>query len=115
MTKKRYFNIIPSGIQDIKTGKIIRGSKIGDLLNEQEEEINTLKSLIIDDENKLRELKEENGNLKFAYDLLTSHIDANYDEYMTQMRLHARIKELENELELYRHYIEFVPSSGDTE
>ena len=24
-----------------------------------------------------------------------------------------RIRELENELELYRHYVEFVPSSGD--
>ena len=24
-----------------------------------------------------------------------------------------RIQELENELELYRHYVEFVPSSGD--
>lgn len=89
--------------------------EVVNLLNKQEEEINTLKSLIMDDEDKLRKLKKENGNLKFAYDLLTSHIDANYDEYMTQMRLHARIKELENELELYRHYIEFVPSSGDTE
>ena len=44
MTKKRYFNIIPSGIQDIKTGKIIRGSKIGDLLNEQEERIRELET-----------------------------------------------------------------------
>lgn len=26
-----------------------------------------------------------------------------------------RIQELENELELYRHYVEFVPSSGDVE
>ena len=24
-------------------------------------------------------------------------------------------EELENELELYRHYVEFVPSSGDVE
>lgn len=29
--------------------------------------------------------------------------------------LKERIKELENELELYKHYVEFVPSSGDVE
>lgn len=50
MTEKRYLNIIPDGIQDIETGKIIRGSKIGDLLNEQEERI--------------RELEKENERLK---------------------------------------------------
>ena len=43
MTEKRYFNIIPNGIQDIETGKIIHGSKIGDLMNEQEEKIQQLK------------------------------------------------------------------------
>lgn len=26
-----------------------------------------------------------------------------------------RIRELESELELYKHYVEFVPSSGDVE
>ena len=39
---KRYLNIIPSGIQDTETGKIIHGSKIGDLLNEQDEQIKEL-------------------------------------------------------------------------
>lgn len=40
MTKRRYFNIIGTGdIKDELTGKIIRGSKIGDLLNEQQEQI----------------------------------------------------------------------------
>lgn len=44
MTKnKRYLNIIPNGIQDTETGKIIHGSKIGDLLNKQEETIQRLK------------------------------------------------------------------------
>ena len=42
MTEKRYLNIIPSGIQDTETGKIIHGSKIGDLLNEQEKTIKHL-------------------------------------------------------------------------
>ena len=44
---KRYLNIIPNGIQDTETGKIIHGSKIGDLLNEQEETIQTQKDYII--------------------------------------------------------------------
>ena len=51
MTEKRYLNIIPSGIQDTETGKIIHGSKIGDLLNEQEERIKELES-----ENKMLKL-----------------------------------------------------------
>ena len=45
MSEKRYLNIIPSGIQDTKTGKNIHGSKIGDLLNEQEETIQRLKTI----------------------------------------------------------------------
>lgn len=50
MTEKRYLNIIPSGIQDTETGKIIQGSKIGDLLNKQDERI--------------KELEQENKRLK---------------------------------------------------
>ena len=51
MTEKRYLNVIPSGIQDTETGKIIHGSKIGDLLNEQDERIKELES-----ENKMLKL-----------------------------------------------------------
>ena len=48
MTEKRYLNIIPSGIQDTETGKIIHGSKIGDLLNEQDERIKELETELVD-------------------------------------------------------------------
>lgn len=54
MTEKRYLNIIPSGIQDTETGKIIHGSKIGDLLNEQDERI--------------KELETDNFNFSFTED-----------------------------------------------
>ena len=56
MTEKRYLNIIPSGIQDTETGKIIHGSKIGDLLNEQDERIKELQQLIEDMDNYIEKL-----------------------------------------------------------
>ena len=94
---------------------MLKTNEVVDILKEQEELINTLKSLIMDDEARIEELKKENKKYKFKYNQLALYIDANFDEYMTQKKLNERIRELENELELYRHYVEFVPSSGDVE
>lgn len=44
MTEKRYLNVLTTGdIKDTHTGKLIRGSRIGDLLNELAEENKKLK------------------------------------------------------------------------
>ncbi len=86
--------------------KPMTSKEVSNILNNQEEEINTLKSLIIDDEDKIEELKKENEKYKFAYNQLTSYIDANFDEYITQKKLNERIRELEKENEqLKRRYL----------
>ena len=77
--------------------KPLTNKEVWNILNNQEEEINTLQSLIIDDEDKLEELKKENERYKFAYNELTSYINANFDEYMTQKKLNERIRELEKQ------------------
>lgn len=61
--------------------------------------------------------------MKFNYSEIGEYVDENHtdrplrnDEVVNKLNEQdKRIKELENELELYRHYVEFVPSSGDVE
>lgn len=44
MTEKRYLNVLTTGdIKDTVTGELIRGSRIGDLLNELHEEVMDLR------------------------------------------------------------------------
>lgn len=65
MTERRYFNIIGTGdIKDELTGKIIRGSKIGDLLNELYYENHRIKRRNNRYVKQNRELIEENEQLK---------------------------------------------------
>lgn len=54
----------------------------------------------------------DNGEPTF-YDLNKKDILQMYQVEDLLNEQEERIKELENELELYRHYVEFVPSSGD--
>lgn len=46
MTLKRYYNIIPNGIEDTVDNRIIRGSAIGDELNRLSEENEQLKQQV---------------------------------------------------------------------
>lgn len=72
-------------IDEFHTDRPLRNDELVDLLNEQDNKIQGCKLA------KIIELEKELNEKS------------------------ERIKELENELELYRHYVEFVPSSGDTE
>ena len=59
--------------------------------------------------------------VKYDYSEIGEYIDENHtdkplrnDEVVDLLNKQDElIKELENELELYRYYVEFVPSSGD--
>lgn len=73
MTEKRYYNIITTGhIKDELTGELLKGSAIGDRLNEQHEQIEDLKDANVRCCNeysyfhkRMMELEKENEQLKF--------------------------------------------------
>lgn len=62
------------------------------------------------DNNPSDELDE--SNLFYVYSTTDANVQQIVDKLNNQ---EERIKELENELELYKHYVEFVPSSGDVD
>lgn len=65
MTEKRYYNIITTGhIKDELTGELLKGSAIGDRLNEQHETIERLKRNFKALDEVKCELAEENEQLK---------------------------------------------------
>ena len=51
---------------------------------------------------RLNEQDNEIQRCKLAYNQLTSYVDANFDEYMTQKKLNERIQELETELNAFK-------------